>query len=648
MCVDRVPGFVERSLRDLEARRLNRSHIDATIETIVTEHCKRFVYNPHICRYYEIGKQRMQLRVRTIDSILVELMGAVPLLMRSHRHYILRAVRARIGQQHVLKWTPSKRCVERMTQEVRRHFGSYEDAVYFMSVVGAIVLRREGELFAQENEMSAGDDPKESVVHLWHGPRVEELVEGVQRVLHQTTGTFSPFWNRVKRRMHRSYQLDSLWSLHFPSSTQTPTPRILRQSPLLWIVACCQHYRQRPFRTWAKHLTIRFTRALPTTDALFVRFVEERVILSDDCDNGVSGGTSASYSPTLGPACSDGTDSSASTAQPSGFVLDSSESASQNPSPDTLEQSVPSSQGPLSSAIGSQESFLLPREVMAEFQEYLTSNALPRDLVTKQELLRLMETHFKHERYGSRASKCLYRGALSVSVYESVHDLFLRFTQDVLVPPLLVTDEGAVSDVPHAPPAITTRQLHSNYQMWCRHYSRTLADAELESGEVHCEEDGATCVDAPALIADGESHTQHWYCSYTLFETFMNRAFSTRDANTAVSNGENACFAAVDAVSVLHIKKSGRRHWCCRVAPPSPLWRLYLQHFQHIQPGVDFQPWLSAEFGIELADTTCDNNTCPASLTESLAMKLDDQDIGHILAALQHQHSGSTEFIHDM
>jgi hypothetical protein len=728
VCIERVPGFVERSLREHEARRQNRCHIDATIETLVSEHCTRFVYNPHICRYYEVGKQRMQLRTRTIDSILVELMGFIPLQLRTHRHHILRAVKARISQQHVLEWTPSKRCVERMTQEARKHFGSYDDTVYFMSVVGAIALRRESELFCLTNNKperkasthtpvappgahGGGDgsseevvvDTNDRVIHLWHGPCVEEMVESAQRALHQTTSSFSPFWNQIKRRMHRTYRMDSLWTLHFPkSSLSTTTPKILKQSPLLWIIACCQHYRQRPLGTWDNHPRIRFTRSLPGTDALFARFVSERVAVmpsssvagssADPHRGSGSGSTSQAVamslvqSPTLGPA----TGNVPSRTSLPAMHLDPAwagevERASHSSfSPDAT--SVMCSPPP-----PEQDSFLLPREILAEFHEYMACNSLPRDLVTKQELMRLMDEQFKYEVYGSKGSKHLFRGALSVSVNQSVHDLFLQFTQDVLAPGFRVAEHDMVTDIFKPQSPITTRQLHNNYQMWCRHFSSHLAEVEAEqhdgdvtdSGDLHTNDNTD---DNPSSQMDTDNHTKYWYCSYTLFETFMDRAFGgavtaheTEQTGRNLSGDSSSSTLLQQACSEVSIQdtahlitKTGRRHWNCRVVPPIPLLNSYIAHYQHAQPGTSFQSWLSVEFGIVLddvtggfgqwvvsgvtnptsamggeRDSTSDSVVLAAPAAASSAA-LNEQDIGHILTALQHQDTSTSLLMMNM
>ena len=729
---DRIPGFVERTLRELETRRLNRYQIDATIETIVRDHCTRFVYNPDICTFYEVGKQRMQLRIRTIDSILLELLTVIPISMRSHRRHILRAVRTRLTQQHVFEWTPSKRCVERMTQEVQRNFGSYEEAVYFMSVVGAIVLRKENELFGIPEGCHAADDddghlsdedvhtiakvskdgggppttlagintsitthsstlgvssktlqPHRNVIHLWHGPRVEEVVECVQRILHLSTCTFSAFWNRIKRRMHRSYPLSDLWCLNFPPVTSHSNPLLgLKQSPVLWLTACCQHYRNTPpLQAWEKHPTIRYTRSLSTSDALFSEYIRECVHMNKT-SNG-NGNECSVASPALGPTPTPTpTPTSTSTSipitttdtplsYPPPFELSPQSSVNLDSCTDDVGVSV-SFVSDRTHADETPTAFLLFREIAADFSDFLVSHSLPPDILTKQELLRLVNERFEHVLYGTRLSKRLYCGTLTVSVQDCVYDLFLRFTQDTLLPGFIVSGHDMVADVNKPSTPVTIRQLHNNYKMWCRQYAQTLSDANMTQEDVSISDETTELT-----VVEPDHHTKHWYCSYTLFEKFMNSrygsdTFETTTTPSAVSMGTTATSQSTEMVSTTtttttpttaatatetatetatptsiptshpiskhtqdittNITKLGRTTWNCRVVPHKETWRYYLQHYKREQPTASLSKWILNEFGIQLADVTY-ILTDHSSQTNSLL--LDAQDIGTILDELQ-------------
>lgn len=626
---DRVPAFVERTLRERETRRQNRIQTDtaiqATVDRLMQQHRHRFVYNPNICTYYEVGKQHMQLRVRTIDNILQELLPVIPAEMRPHRRYILRAVRGRLMQQHVFDWTPSKRCVERMTQEVKRNFGSYAEAQYLMTIVGAIVLRREEVLFGKY-DVSSGDssadatdaaDPATAAVHLWHGPRVEEVVECLQRILHNHTCTFSPFWNQVKRRMHHSYQLSEVWSLYFPERPpQEEMFGVLKQSSVLFLAACCKQFREHPpLSAWMAHPTIRYNHALKDADALFVRYLAEHVVHRTTSISATGSATSTTTSsPTLGPA----TTSTTST-------------------PAITPPALPTPPVP------SHTTYLLFRELQHDFSDFLHTHSLPPDILPKQDLLRLTNQHFGHVLYGTRSTKRLYKGTLTVSVRDTVHDMFMRFVQDMLVVPGYVDlaatnvyDDGMESVWSHSShPHVTARQLHNNYRIWCRHYADTLV-TPAASGAV-----GGTETPPPLHHhhhmgmggggMDADHHTKHWYCSFTLFEAFL-RLVSGSSAESVVLSESSS---SSTSEPIIH------RYWNYRIHPHKDTWKYYLDLFKRETPEQTLSQWLWGECGVVLVEegpaSIPSSSFPPLSVSSLTAPALDSQDINSIVQALQHQ-----------
>lgn len=682
---DRVPGFVERSLKELEARRSNRSIIESTIETLYQQHRHRFVYNPNICTFYEIGKQQMQLRVRTIDNILLELLPHIPDEMRPHRRYILRGVRSRLTQHYVFDWQPSKRCVERMTQVVKKNFGTYAEAQYLMAVVGAIVLRQEAVLFHNEHIPESSvttttatitatttatppsttttpptptttppssplplTQPPTTATHLWHGPRVEEVVECLQRILHNHTCTFSPFWNRVKRRMHHSYRLSDVWCLYFPARpAQEDVFGVLKQSSVLFLAACCRQYREHPpLDAWKMHPTIRYTYGLNDVDALFARYVDEHVSV------GVGVGTANVAPPSTLPSMATSTATSTTTSTSTSTSTSTTTSPALGPTHPTLSSHTPTPTPPpfslsTTSLHATPPSFILFRELHHDFNDFLHTHSLPPDTVTKQDLLRLTNHHFEHVLYGTRLTKRLYRGTLTVNVRDTVHDLFLRFMQDMVVPggeSVGFAIGDAIGDTMETTlgtgfgTTVTTRQLHNNYRIWCRYYvdvpSSTLSSSHTthpSHSSTHSSASSTTTSTTWPSTVDADHHNKPWYCSYTLFDAFLHLAASSTPATSTTTP----------------------RQWHYRIQPYKDTWKYYLDLFKREAPERTLAEWIRNEFGIVLSEeavassstsssaisssssTTATTTTIPlSSLTVPV---LDSQDIHSIIHALQHQ-----------
>ena len=568
---ERVPVFVERALRVLETKRDNATHIQQTVDQLFCEHCAgNYVYNAANNGFYEVNKYGMQLRMRTSDSILMSILPHVPAELHVHRRQVLRGVRSKMCAQSVLDWTPSKRCIERMTTEVRRNFTTYEEARYFMTLLGAIALRREDVLLRST-------DSYDVPIHLWHGARVEEVVTCVQRILHDTTRSFSPFWSKVKRRMHRSYPLARLWLLHFPRLADKRSPfRALERAPLAFVASCCHHFRQAMqdedahqhgtqqstsgLVGWVNNDVVRYTRELQTSRALYERYLQERVAMVA-CDGGV-------------------------------------DNQDEHGTPSLLPSLVP-------------HRYLLFRELHADLCEYLIAHNLPTDVLTKHDLLAHTDALLPHEPFGTRGTKRVYHGTFhDTAVNDTVHELFLHFVNTMLVElpldnPSTPTTAVLYATAPHTP--VTTTQLHNNYKMWCRHYATVQGEAELPTPvATH------TSV-APEDASAADHHTKHWYCSYTLFAFFLRKKMLPSPVTVATEG----------------ISKPPRKAptWRVRIVPHRDTWKHYIAQYERDQPACTMVEWLAREFGVTPVPNHSDN---PANCAQ-----LDDSDMTAILDELQ-------------
>ena len=588
---ERVPGFVERTLRDLDARRANREQLAQLVATLCDDHCiDRFLHNPDTGAFYQV-QANGQLQRQPSDFLLMQLVPHIPAPFYAHRYQILRAVKSKLTGYRVLDWTPSSVCVHRVLAEVQHNFGSLHEARYFMTVVGGVVTRQEDALLADDR------------IHLWHGPRVQEVLECVQQQLYRVHRLYSSFWNKVKRRVHHAYALANVWSLHFPAATSTTPLRSVRQSPELFFAVAAYCFRTFPMATcWATHPTLRPPHVRGQAADVVAAYLQTNVTVYAASE----GATSADATP---------------------------------PAPN----------------------YLLLRELAADYREWLAAHrpVLPADLLSKQDFVSCIEAAVPQE--ATRGSKTLYRGSLQVGAAPTVHDLFRQFCQDTLrswpaggggsgggaesstgvvvdgpksaaaaTADDTATDDASASSAatttiaaPTAPPPTTpparqrrsTRQLHNNYIVWCRHYAATLAA-----------EEGPAPTGAPLLT---DTHAKPWYCSYKLFEAFVERAYTEAGA----------------AAAIKRVPTTPR--WAVQVVPHKDTWKYYLHQFEQCGAAAaeddaahpDLGKWVEAEYGIRISDVTGDA-AAGASLTSSPsfgpadASALDAEDIGSILLEL--------------
>ena len=568
---ERVPGFVERTLRDLDARRANREQLAQLVATLCDDHCiDRFLHNPDTGAFYQV-QANGQLQRQPSDFLLMQLVPHIPAPFYAHRYQILRAVKSKLTGYRVLDWTPSSVCVNRVLAEVQHNFGSLHEARYFLAVVGGVVTRQEDALLADDR------------IHLWHGPRVQEVIECVQQQLYRVHRLYSSFWNKVKRRVHHAYDLANVWSLHFPAATSTTPLRSVRQSPELFFAVAAYCFRMFPMATcWATHPTLRPPHVRGQAADVVAAYLQTNVTV---------------YAASEGAASAD---------------------APPPPAPN----------------------YLLLRELAADYREWLAAHrpVLPADLLSKQDFVSCIEAAVPQE--ATRGSKTLYRGSLQVGAAPTVHDLFRQFCQDTLrswpaggssagesgptsTDTVEKTDGESDTTLSTTQPTTqpprqrrSTRQLHNNYIVWCRHYAATLAA-----------EEGPAPTGAPLLT---DTHAKPWYCSYKLFEAFVERAYTEAGA----------------AAAIKRVPTTPR--WAVQVVPHKDTWKYYLHQFEQCGAAAaeddaahpDLGKWVEAEYGIRISDVTGDAAAAAASLTSSPsfgpadASALDAEDIGSILLEL--------------
>ena len=567
---ERLPGFVERTLRELDARRANREQLAQLVATLCEDHCiDRFLHNPDTGAFYQV-QANGQLHRQPSDFLLMQLVPYIPPPFYAHRYQILRAVKSKLTSYRILDWTPSSVCVHRILAEVQHNFGSLNEARYFMAVVGGVVTRQEDVLLADDR------------IHLWHGPRVQEVIECVQQQLYRVHRLYSSFWNKVKRRVHHAYSLANIWSLHFPVATSTTPLRSVRQSPELFFAVAAYCFRTFPMATcWATHPTLRPLHIREQAANVVAAYLQTNVTV---------------YAADEGSACTD---------------------APPPPAPN----------------------YLLLRELAANYREWLAAHhpVLPADLLSKQDFVSCIEIAVPQE--ATRGSKTLYRGSLQVGAAPTVHDLFRQFCQDTLrswpesgssvrETGSNNTDTSEKTDgesgmtlstqptIQSAHERRSTRQLHNNYIVWCRHYAATLAA-----------EEGPPPTGAPLLT---DTHAKPWYCSYKLFEAFVERAYNEAVAEAAIKR----------------VPTTPR--WAVQVVPHKDTWKYYLHQFEQCGAAAaeddaahpDLGKWVEAEYGIRISDVTGDAAAVAASLTSSPsfgpvdASALDEEDIGSILLEL--------------
>ena len=270
---DRIPAFVERSLREMQARRVNKVQIEECVEDLYQQCANRYVYNREQNAFYNIQDAPVSLQLISSDQILISLREQIPVSLEHCRTQILRMIRARLQTLNVFEWTPPTMVVQRMTKEVNRNFNTNEETSFFMKLIGAMVHHREDALYA--------DDNKNSMVHLWFGERVEDVIECVQRLLYNATKSLSPFWNKVKRRMHRSYPYSNICFVHFPPITHKCPFRIIKHSPILFLATCSYLFmKDQHFLTTTPN--IRRTQHISTSQQLFSHYLHENMVLTNE------------------------------------------------------------------------------------------------------------------------------------------------------------------------------------------------------------------------------------------------------------------------------------------------------------------------------------------------------------------------------
>lgn len=270
---DRVPAFVERSLREMRARRVNKVQIEECVKDLYQQCANRYVYNREQNAFYIVQDAPVSLQLISSDQILISLREQLPANLEHCRTQILRMIRTRLQTQNVFEWTPPPMVMQRMTKEVHRNFNTSEETSFFMKLIGAMVHHREDVLYT--------DDNKNSMVHLWFGERVGDVIECVQRLLYNATKSLSPFWNKVKRRMHRSYPYSNICFVHFPPITHKSPFRIIKHSPILFL-ATCSHMFTNDQNFLINTPNIRRTQHISTSQQLFSHYLHENMVLTNN------------------------------------------------------------------------------------------------------------------------------------------------------------------------------------------------------------------------------------------------------------------------------------------------------------------------------------------------------------------------------
>lgn len=559
---ERVPVFVERVLREIDSRRTNRVQIAQLVDSLYEDKCfSRFLYNTDSGAFYEV-QSNGHLQRKPSDFLLMQLIPYIPTTFHAHRYQILRSVKSKMTALSVLEWTPPAACVNRVIADVQHNFTSLHEAQYFMTIVGGIVTRQEDVLL--ENRR----------IHLWHGPRVQEVIECVQQQLHRVHRIYSSFWNKVKRRMHHGYSLANVWALHFPPTIGSYSLRSIQQTPELFFAVAAYCYRSFPMNTcWETHPSLRPTYIRNNAHDLITAYLQSNVTIYTS--NHVS-----------------------------------SES---------------------NSVISHVPNYLLLREIASNYYEWLSDHrpVLPLDILTKQDFMQHIDTHIPQE--STLGSKTLYCGSLQVGAAPTVHDLFRRFCQETLrvcsafdatqqPPTVSSTEKNGTLTVFHEnhcdsiAPKLSTRQLHNNYIVWCRHYATTLTQ----------DDDGATIAEMPVLT---DTHAKPWYCSYKLFEAFVERTYTDHSPSQGLNK---------------RVPTTPR--WNVQVVPHKDTWKYYLHQFEQCGTTTggddaqsDLGKWVEAEYGIQISDVTGNamiSNTSSPAYGPSDAPELDASDMESIIVAL--------------
>ena len=115
---ERVPNFVDRSIKQMQERSLNREQIDDTVNTIYKKYCiHKYVYHPNINGFYEIID--FQLKMLSSDRILLNLRPYIPDNLLKYRSQIMRSLKTNICKNTLVEWNPPKKCITRITNFIK-------------------------------------------------------------------------------------------------------------------------------------------------------------------------------------------------------------------------------------------------------------------------------------------------------------------------------------------------------------------------------------------------------------------------------------------------------------------------------------------------------------------------------------------------
>ena len=286
---DRVPLFLQRQVCALYERQESQQQRSACVDNIIQRHCSRYLYNPDLNGFYAIAANRIK-RVPS-DVIVLRLKDHLPPTLAAQQGAMLRSMKNHImREQQLLRWDPTPAIRDVITRAVNQFFSSEDEAQYFMSLVGAIANRAEDTLTegapaAALEDAGGGDGAIAKVVqtapiHLWHGTRALQAASMVNTILRKCLGHSSPFWGRLrchtKTRRQQIFRGDfrRFWWLHFANRRRQRSQKIICNNPESFLAVCSAAYRGKRPSEWKNHATIRRTRNIINSDALFARYMK--------------------------------------------------------------------------------------------------------------------------------------------------------------------------------------------------------------------------------------------------------------------------------------------------------------------------------------------------------------------------------------
>ena len=261
---EKVPNFIERAIKKMQERSLNREQIDDTINNIYKKYCiNRYLYHPNINGFYEIVD--FQLKKLSSDRILLNLRHYIPESLIQYRTQIMRSLKANICKNVLVEWNPPKKCITRITNFIKQLFNSEDETIYFMTIIGGIVNNREDIIIDKD------------IIHMWYGPRLTSTLDMIQQLIYNSMCSYSSFWNRVKKRMHK-YPLQQIWYLHFPKRNTERVTKVLKSSPELFICVCSYYFRTNTLSRWEKNPTICRTLSMLCNEDIFTKYLSTNLI----------------------------------------------------------------------------------------------------------------------------------------------------------------------------------------------------------------------------------------------------------------------------------------------------------------------------------------------------------------------------------